>query len=38
MRGIFARSGIDLPEALAGRYTPRPRGAWSFRLGLGSKA
>jgi membrane-associated phospholipid phosphatase len=38
MRGVFARSGIALPEALAGQYTPRPRGAWPFRLGLGSKA
>jgi membrane-associated phospholipid phosphatase len=35
MRGIFARSGIDLPKTLAGQYTQPPRGAWTYRLGLG---
>jgi membrane-associated phospholipid phosphatase len=34
MRGVFARSGIELPEALTGRYAPRPRAAWPYRLGL----
>ena len=34
MRGVFARSGIELPEALTGRYAPRSRAAWPYRLGL----
>jgi lipid A 4'-phosphatase len=35
MRSVFSRSGIELPDALAGRFTPRGGIGWGERLGLG---
>lgn len=34
LRGVFARSGIDLGEAARGRYAPRAGVGWRERLGL----